>query len=182
MAIENDNRKSFLLEWYKILWSNAQKSMDSIWKLLGPLTLVGTVWIAIYKNYIPFSLGNSLVFIILFWAINITIDFNQWHRRNLIFYTAVEKEFFSKEDYGKLIPMKFEIPKSKWISFYMICVIVFCALLIFSVVFALENRVEQGDSCPYHWIIFGLGLIFSIKYFWNQEKSSKNYIKELFKK
>lgn len=186
MEREDDHgREAFLIEWYKILWNNARQSMDGLWKLVGPLTLVGSVWVAINQNFIPYNLGNSLVFVILFWAINITIDYNQWHRRNLIFLTAVEREFFTDKDYGRLIPSKFKIPKSSWVGFYRICGFIFCALLILSVYASFFPPGKEATwNAPvvsrYDLLILIVGIVFSWCNYRNQEKSTKSYIDELF--
>lgn len=192
-----DHRNAFLIEWYKILWNNARQSMESIWKLIYPITLVGTVWVAIHQSYLPPILGNSLVFVILFWAINVTIDSNQWHRRNLIFYTAVERYFLKENDYGRLIYSKFKSPKTGWISFYRICLYAFITLLLLAMIHAVTPFCQELKICAPEelsskitsricitsgydiWILI-LGIIYS---FWNyvdQEKSTKKYKNELF--
>ena len=159
--------------------------MDGIWKLLGPITLVGSIWFAIYQQYLPSNLGNALVFIIIFWAINVTIDFNQWHRRNLIFYTAVEREFLSSQDYGHLIPLKYKIPKKGWISFYRICLITFLTVLFIACYLCFSPEVTQIKRQHklyerYDILILGAGMIFSIWNFVNQERASRRYRHELF--
>ena len=183
--VDDELRQKFLIEWYKILWNSARQSMDGIWKLIGPVTLVGTIWFAMYNQYIPFRLGSSLIFIILFWAINITIDFNQWHRRNLIFYTAIENKFLQKQDYGRLLPRDFRRPKKKWISFYRICFFVFFLMLIFSFLFALvQFDGSMAKRVPwiarYDLLIFFLGFGSTILNYLKNERSAKQYIEELF--
>ena len=185
MQEDNKSREAFLIEWYKILWNNARQSMDGIWKLLGPITLVGSIWFAIYQQYLPSNLGNALVFVIIFWAINVTIDFNQWHRRNLIFYTAVEREFLSSQDYGHLIPLEYKIPKKGWISFYRICLIAFLTVLFIACYLCFFPEVTQ-IKWQHKWyerydiLILGSGMIYSTWNFVNQERSSRRYRHKLF--
>lgn len=176
------DRNTFLIEWYKILWNNARSSMDGVWKLIGPITIVGTIWIAIQKGYLEANLGYSLAFIILLWGINITIDFNQWHRRNLIIFSAVEREFLKDEDYGKLIPKDFREPKLEWISFYKICCWVFCLILLISVWQALLHTCDYKWYEQYHWLFLLTGIPYTFCYYNEQEKSTKKYYKEIFVK
>lgn len=178
-------RETFLIEWYKILWNNARQSMDGIWKLIGPITVVGTIWFAIYEQYLPSNLGNTLVFIIIFWAINVTIDFNQWHRRNLIFYTAVEREFLDDKDYGRLIPSEYKSPKKGWITFYRICLYTFIALLIVALSLCFfppkaQTKWQFSWYERYDLVALAVGLFYSIWNFYDQEQSSKEDINELF--
>lgn len=73
-------RDQFLINWYGILWSNVDRSMRGIWNVLGTVTLTGTVLVAVHKEYLPYSPGIVLGFLLIFWAVNITIDLNAWHR------------------------------------------------------------------------------------------------------
>jgi hypothetical protein len=178
-------REAFLIEWYKILWTNARQSMDGTWKLFSPIPLVGTIWFAIYKQYLPINLGTALVFVIIFWAINVTIDLNQWHRRNLFFYTAVEREFFGDNDYGRLLPTKYRSPKKGWVTFYRICLLTFITLLLLACLLCFFSPSTQ-INCQLSWyerydlfILVG-GLCYSIWNFIEQEKSSKRTRNELF--
>ena len=80
--IEND-RKSFIKEMYKVYWNNIARSMDGIWKVLAPITVTGTIIVGVQEDFFPASFGVTLAIMVIIWALNITIDLNDWHRRNL---------------------------------------------------------------------------------------------------
>ena len=135
--LPNDkNRTDFIKEMYSVYWANITRSMEGVWKVLAPLTVVGTIMVAIHRCYLPADLGIYLALLIIFWALNVMIDLNDWHRRNLFFLTKVEQEFLNSEDYGKLIPAEYKTPKKGWITFYKINALVFLVLLALTVLFA----------------------------------------------
>ncbi len=122
-----DEHDEFLRTWYQVLWSNVDRSMTSIWQIAGPIALVGAGFM--YMDRLGPHLAVSLQFVIVFWALNNTIDMNSWHRRNLIFIARVERHFLRKEDYGVVIPSSFREPRMEWIAFYSINAITFVVLL-----------------------------------------------------
>jgi hypothetical protein len=122
-----DERDKFLRTWYRVLWSNIDRSMTSIWQIVGPIALVGAAFI--YMDKLGPHLAVSLQFLIIFWALNNTMDMNSWHRRNLIFVSRVERHFLQNADYGVLIPSSFREPRTDWIEFYSINATTFVLLL-----------------------------------------------------
>ena len=165
----HSNRSQFLIDRYCHLWSNVDRSMKGIWSILGTITIIGIILTAIYKDHLSLNIGAVLLFIILFWALNMTIDLNAWHTRNLFFIAAIEREFLSQDDYGKLLPVSYRTPKHKWITFYFINIITFI-LLLFSISFYIFRF--QINSCymkdwyvhliEWHWLVLILGILITI--------------------
>ncbi|HZT69268.1 MAG TPA: hypothetical protein VFC10_05915 [Terriglobia bacterium] len=122
-----DSRDEFLLKWYTVLWSNIDRSMRSIWEIVGPMALVGGAFL--FTDKLGLQLTTSLQLVVLFWALNNTMDMNSWHRRNLIFLTRVERQFLRESDYGTVIPSSFKEPPKRWIQFYKINFYTFFGLL-----------------------------------------------------
>jgi len=181
--MENDEqskarRDEFLIQWYGVLWSNVNRSMEGIWKVLAPIAVVGTIMAAVQQGYLPLALGSALTFVILLWALNMTIDLNQWHRRNLIFLTAVEREFMLEEDYGRLIPAKYRTRGSGWIRFYTINALVFTVLLMLAAGYAALYTTDAGGAC-YHWAILAAGVVLTGVNVWDTEKRAREYASEL---
>ncbi len=171
-------RDEFLIQWYGVLWSNINRSMEGIWKVLAPIAVVGTIMAAVQKGYLPLPLGSSLTFVILLWALNMTIDLNQWHRRNLIFLTAVEREFMLEDDYGRLIPVKYRNRGASWIRFYKINARVFGVLLLLAIGHAAMRDAGDSGAC-YHWAILAAGVVLTGINLWDTEKRAKAYAEEL---
>lgn len=109
---ENDReRRDFVKEMYRVYWANMARSMEGIWKVLGPVTVVGTIIAAVHRDYLPAPLGVSLAFVVILWALNVTIDLNSWHRRNLFFLVKAERTFLKDGDYGHLLPVRYRTPQ-----------------------------------------------------------------------
>jgi uncharacterized membrane protein len=136
MKEREEFRKDFIKEMYGVYWENITRSMDGVWKVLTPLAVVGTIIGAIHQGYLPAMLGILLAFLVIFWALNIMIDLNDWHRRNLLFLTKAEHEFLNPEDYGKILPSKYRTPTKKWITFYTINSCVFLILSVLMLFYA----------------------------------------------
>jgi len=136
MAQNEDPRKDFIKEMYSVYWGNITRSMEGVWKVLAPVTVVGTIIAGVHQGYLPPLFGISLAFLIIFWALNVMIDLNDWHLRNLFFLTKAEHEFLNPDDYGKLLPAEYRIPDTKCITFYKINGLVFLILLIFTILYA----------------------------------------------
>ncbi len=173
-----EKRDEFLIQWYGILWANVTRSMEGIWKVLAPIAVVGTVMAAVQKGYLPLPLGSSLTFVILLWALNMTIDLNQWHRRNLVFLTAVEREFLRDDDYGRVIPAKYRERGAEWIRFYMINAVVFGVLLVLAAGYAALADGQRAGAW-YHWLVLGVGLLLTAANLWDTESRARAYAREL---
>jgi hypothetical protein len=142
-----EERAEFLRTWYQVLWSNIDRSMTSIWQIAGPIALVGAAFI--YMDRLGPHLTASLQLVIVFWALNNTIDMNSWHRRNLIFISRVECQFLREEDYGVVIPSSFRMPRIDWIEFYSINALTFLVLLgVVITVYAVKLfRIPPVSPC-----------------------------------
>lgn len=180
---QEDRRADFIKEMYRVYWANISRSMEGVWKILAPITIAGTIIAAVHKDYLPPSLGISLAFIIILWALNVTIDLNAWHRRNLFFVVKAEKQFLFEEDYGQLIPKKYRNPKKGWITFYIINVgafLFFLALTFWYAWFWKFPKAGLIDGWLLPIVVLSVGLILTILNFQVNEKSAKKRFKELF--
>jgi len=178
-------RADFVIEMYRVYWANITRTMEGVWKVLAPLTVVGTIIAGVHKDYLPALLGFSLAFTIIFWALNVIIDLNSWHRRNLFFLTKVEQQFLRKEDYGYLLPARYKRPKSDWITFYCINATVFVVLLVLVAVYAVACKLV-GTGFVSHWLIpiaiLLVGIILTWLNAWAQKESAQKHFQELFGK
>lgn len=174
----NKNRTDFIKEMYGVYWANITRSMEGVWKVLAPLTVVGTIIAGVHQGYLPAIFGISLAFLIIFWALNVMIDLNDWHLRNLFFLTKVEHEFLNPEDYGRILPSKYRIPDKKCITFYKINSLVFLALFVLILVFAWYKLECTEFVVLAVVLIVGGILTFYNKY--HQDKSARKKFNELF--
>lgn len=152
-----DERAEFLRTWYQILWSNIDRSMKSIWQIVGTIGLVGAAFL--YMDKLGPNLTASLQLVIAFWALNNTMDMNAWHRRNLIFAARVERQFLKPTDYGAVIPSSFREPRTDWIEFYSINFATF-GMLIGIVMWVYVARLSR--TLPLTCRVAGPALVFLV--------------------
>ena len=180
-----DRRADFVIEMYRVYWANMARSMEGVWKILAPITVAGTIIAAVHKEYLPGPLGISLAFLVIFWALNMTIDLNAWHRRNLFFLTKVEQQFLRSQDYGGLLPKEYKKPATGWITFYKINAWVFFAFLVLTVIYSALWKFPNTGATG-NWlmpgVVFSVGVISTILNAREQGKSSQEHFNELFGK
>lgn len=184
MGTDEVQRQEFVKEMYRVYWTNIDRSMEGVWKVLAPITVAGTILAGIHKDYLPVSLGLALVLIVILWALNITIDLNAWHRRNLQFTSKAEQVFLSDEDYGRLLPEEYKEPKLKWITIYKINLITFVSILLFTIVYAWAwkpNNPKFVDGWLLPVCVMLVGLPLTMFNYWEQEQSAQRHFNELFK-
>lgn len=175
-----DERGEFLRTWYGVLWSNIDRSMTSIWQIAGPIALVGAAFI--YEGQLGPHLTASLQMLIVFWALNNTMDMNSWHRRNLIFVSRVERHFLKDDDYGVVIPSSFREPRTDWIEFYWINFVTFIVLtgIVLAVYVARITETPSLRTCfivgPS--VVFLVGAGFSAYTFRRCERQINRYLRE----
>lgn len=178
----------FLINWYGVLWSNIDRSMRGIWNVLGMVTLTGTVLVAVHRGYLPYSVGVIVGFLLILWGVNITIDLNAWHRRNLFFLTAIERELLHERDYGRLLPETYKRPKPDWITFYELNMGLFVLLGLAFCGYALVRETawpRPGEVwtiwvVPIHWLGLAIGIVLTLFNFTKQGKSARKHWEELF--
>ena len=183
-AVDKNTREDFVKGMYSVYWGNMARSMEGIWKVLAPITVSGTVIGAVHKNYLPAPVGISLAFVIILWALNVTIDLNAWHRRNLFFLVKTEQVFLSEQDYGRLLPEKYKRPHVGWITFYKINATTFVAFLILTILYvAIWKYCYVGFSHGWllPFVVLAIGLIVTVINYRIQEKSARRQFEELFK-
>lgn len=191
---DNNNRRDFIKEMYRVYWANMARSMEGVWKVLAPITVTGTILVGVHKEYLPTPIGIALAVAVLMWALNVTIDLNAWHRRNLFFVAKAEHEFLSKQDYGRILPSQYKVPSLHWITFYSISFVAFIVLLILSIIYAIVWKWSyliaciqipgigfvQGGWLP--GIVLLVGLVITSLNAWTQEISARKHRDELFNK
>lgn len=183
MSDGNDKRQDFIKEMYRVYWANIERSMEGIWKVLAPITVAGTILAGVHKDYLPPAFGLSLALIVILWAINVTIDLNAWHRRNLFFACKAEQLFLLADDYGRLLPKGYRTPKRKWITFYKINLVTFIIFLFLTIIYAVvwivcHTGFVEGWLLPLGVLVVGFALtLFNMRV---QGKSAQRNFKELF--
>lgn len=179
MSIKND----FLLAWYDILWRNIDRSMTGMWQVLAPITVVGTGLWALSEAYLPIWLGGSAILLVIFWALNLAIDLNSWHRRNMYLLTGVERYFLDESDYGSIIPKAFREPKREWVRFYSVHGWTFILLLILAIGYLFTLLIAGAAQC-WQWLIIcavlALGGVYTGKHFYSDTVNQRDMYNELF--
>ena len=173
-----DERADFIKEMYRVYWSNMGRSMDGVWKILAPITVAGTLVVGVHRDFLPASLGVSLAILVIIWGINVTIDLNAWHRRNLLFATKAEQRFLQPNDYGSLLPNVYARPSKAWITFYLINVLVFVAFLVLVALYGAMTLSRREGWLPA--LVLLVGLVGTSWNAWRQERSAGKRLRELF--
>ncbi|MDI6449104.1 hypothetical protein [Anaerobaca lacustris] len=175
------DRHDFVKEMYRAYWANMARSMEGTWKVIAPVTVVGTIIAAVHRDYLPPSLGITLALAVVFWGLNVIIDLNAWHRRNLFFLSKAERFFLQDDDYGRLLPTAYKAPKRSWIEFYIIHAIAFLGLLLLCVLYGAFYKLTGSIE---DWLLplftFILGALLTFINFRKQEASAAKHFKELF--
>ena len=173
-----EERADFVKEMYRVYWSNMGRSMDGVWKILAPITVAGTLIVGVHRDFLPASLGVSLAILVIIWGINVTIDLNAWHRRNLLFATKAEQQFLHPSDYGHLLPSVYTLPSKEWITFYLINVLIFVAFLVLVALYGAMTLLRRERWLPALVLLVGiLGTSWNV---WKQERSAGKRLRELF--
>lgn len=183
MIEHQDSKAEFLVTWYDVLWRNIDRSMTSMWQVLAPITVVGTGLWALGQGHLPLWIGGSALLLIIIWALNLTIDLNSWHRRNLYLLTSVERQFFEEQDYGSLIPSAYRTPKRNWVVFYVVHGWTFGVLLVVASAYFGCLAFERSAD-PVTWLVLGAiltaGLVFTACHLRHDLRSERAMYNELF--
>lgn len=183
MKEREEHRADFIKEMYRVYWANMARSMEGVWKVLAPITVAGTIVAGVHKNYLPAPLGIALAIAVILWALNLTIDLNAWHRRNLFFAAKAEQIFLTRTDYGRLLPVEYETPKKGWVTFYEINAAAFAVFLVLVIVYAVvwkRLHVCLVDEWLLPLVVLTVGLALTGYNAWAQEESAQRHFKELF--
>ena len=175
-----DDRARFVIEAYQVYWANMSRSMEGVWKILAPITVAGTAIAAVHQEYLPASLGVSLVFLVCFWALNVVIDLNAWHKRNLLFATKAERQFLAPSDYGALLPARYRKPKLGWITFYKINAAALVALLALTSSYAIVSHPVTWGNCCLPALALVVGIACTVWNYRVQARSEDKHFNELF--
>ena len=104
---EEIRRDKFLLEFYKICWSNITRAEESAWKMFAAYT---AVFAGLSFTYDIIGVTGFLMVIIIFsfLAIALSLNANLWFVRNIGIISNLEKEFLYEEDYDVIIPPRYK--------------------------------------------------------------------------
>ncbi len=152
------------------------KEMDR--EILAPITVAGTLVVGVHRDFLPAPLGVSLAILVIIWGINVTIDLNAWHRRNLLFATKAEQQFLNPTDYGHLLPSVYSLPSKAWITFYLINVLIFVAFLVLVVLYGAMTLSRRERWLP--GLVLLVGILGTSRNAWKQERSAGKRLRELF--
>jgi hypothetical protein len=178
-----DRRPDFVIEMYRVYWANMARAMEGVWKVLGPVMVVGTVIAAVHEDVLPAPLGLSIAFVVVLWALSVTVDLNAWHRRNLFFLVRAERMFLSEHDYGGLLPAKYRTPPSGWITFYTINGLTFLVLLLLTALYAFCWKLPGSpfvDAWLLPLLVLAPGAALTAINAHGQERSARSHHRELF--
>ena len=126
MAQDND-RKKFLLEFYKVCWNNVTRSEEAAWKMFAAYTAV-FAGLAFASDAIGIAGFLSILTIFSFLAIALSLNANLWFVRNIGLISNLEKEFLYESDYSVLVPKSYK----KKIPFFSLRIFEAWWVLIFS--------------------------------------------------
>jgi len=101
---QSGRRMEFLIEYYKVLWSNINRHIQGVWQtvtVLGGsialLTLVG-------NGAISLTFAVGLIVGLSAWYAATAYDSGLWWARNQVIATNIEREFLTEEDRNRIQP------------------------------------------------------------------------------
>lgn len=183
MSSEHPQRSEFLVSWYDVLWRNIDRSMTGMWQVLAPITVVGTGLWAVGGEYLPLWVGGPAIVFVIMWAINLTIDLNSWHRRNLYLLATVERQFLSEGDYGRLIPRRYRTPQQRWVRFYVVHGLTLGILLPLAFAYLCQIAWSRDVHCMTWFALVGAllaGLTFTGHHLRQDRRNASEMHAELF--
>lgn len=112
-----DYRKEYLINWWEGLWTQIRQKEDAIWRYISfyaAAIVLATGFINISESGSLAQISEPGIFVICLvllltsgWGINIVLDANYVHERNLLFISNAERELLEPGDLDVILPKKY---------------------------------------------------------------------------
>ncbi len=176
---EMGKREQFLLHFYDQLWGSITRAEQGLWQFVAAFVVViGGQWALGEKQPV---LAAYVAIIVLFWAINVTINAGKWFEHNRIIIIHIEKEFI-QNDVGKIIPASYHERRTRWwfTPLYIINVLVFTFIMMVFIYYkwdAVWAHVNPFDKLITIVLVIG-GLVGTTYHWWRACKELKDLVEK----
>ncbi|MBX7492033.1 hypothetical protein K3163_02285 [Qipengyuania sp. 1NDW9] len=182
-----DDRRTFLIEMYKQMFSDINRHITVIWQSVGVVVGAFALFSLVEKSVISLDVATSVIVVLCTWLFAHMIDAGYWYNRNLVIISNIEKQFLLEDD---LVNIQYYFgahrsKKNKMITHLRIQSALGWGILILVLTFHFITNVlpdipNEGatfdaiEALPY--VILALAFGFCGWLIWDRNKSYSNFI------
>lgn len=93
-----DDRRIFLIEMYKQMFSDINRHMTVVWQSVSVVVGAFAVLALVEKNVLPIDVAISLIVMLCTWLYAHMLDAAYWYNRNLAIISNIERQFLLISD------------------------------------------------------------------------------------
>ncbi|MEN8858894.1 hypothetical protein [Qipengyuania flava] len=141
-----DDRKTFLVEIYKQMFSDINRHLTVIWQSVSVLVGAFALLALSERNVVPADVAISLIILLCGWLYAHMLDAGYWYNRNLVIIANIERQFLVKSDLSEIHFYwgEHRSNKNKMITHIRIQAALGCALGTLVIAFHFSTRVFPG--------------------------------------
>lgn len=93
-----DERKTFLLEMYREMFSDINRHITVVWQSVGVVIGAFALFSLAEKQIMPLDIAISLIVMLCGWLYAHMLDAGYWYNRNLVIIANIERQFLQAKD------------------------------------------------------------------------------------
>jgi hypothetical protein len=93
-----DDRKTFLLEMYRQMFSDINRHMTVVWQSVSVVVGAFAIFALVEKQILPIDVAVSLMVMLCAWLYAHMLDAAYWYNRNLVIIANIERIFLLASD------------------------------------------------------------------------------------
>ena len=93
-----DDRKTFLLEMYRQMFSDINRHMTVVWQSVSVVVGAFAIFALVEKQILPVDVAVSLMVMLCAWLYAHMLDAAYWYNRNLVIIANIERQFLLNSD------------------------------------------------------------------------------------
>lgn len=93
-----DDRKTFLLEMYRQMFSDINRHMTVVWQSVSVVVGAFAIFALVEKQILPVDVAVSLMVMLCAWLYAHMLDAAYWYNRNLVVIANIERIFLRSSD------------------------------------------------------------------------------------
>jgi len=146
-----DERKTFLLEIYKQMFSDINRHLTVIWQSVSVVVGAFALLALSEKGIVPVDVAISIIVLLCGWLYAHMLDAGYWYNRNLVIIANIERQFLHTSDLKEIHYYwgGHRSSKNKMITHIRIQSYLGISLAVLSLLFHIFTRVWPGISEPF---------------------------------
>lgn len=146
-----DDRREFLLEMYRQMFSDINRHMTVVWQAVSVVVGAFAILALVEKNIIPVDIAVALIVVLCAWMYAHMLDGGYWYNRNLAMISNIERQFLNKSDLRDIQYYfgKHRSKKNKMISYFRVQAGLAIAIGTLVILFHFLTRVLPGWHEPW---------------------------------